>query len=157
MVSSTHRLLSRRVRTPESAATYWVVCAASCVFVLGWIWHATKNLDREIDFVQEIRVATPALTRAWIEIDFGNGRRRVFEGDVGHHQYLVKPLLETVARERKLALAFKKGSVRHIGGVGTPLGIWKIRWNDKDIDVPLETLMIKAGDRYTFTFEKSER
>ncbi len=152
-----HAPRPRTRKKEEHSSTYWIVFTAACAFVLGWTWYATRGLERDIQSSITDHVTAPpqSLTRAWIELDFGDGRKRIFEGTVDHHQYLLKHSLEAAAGEARLKLAFRDGILIRIENTGNPAGVWSIYRNGKRITDPLVTLIIRRGNRYTFRFERS--
>lgn len=106
-----------------------------------------------IFFKEKAPYQTPAVSSpiyAVIEIDFNNGKKRAFEGELGGGVYPLALALQSVAEEGQFAVSIKEGSVEHIAGVNGP---WKIYQNGAILQRPPESLTITGGDYYVLKKE----
>ena len=66
------------------------------------------------------------LLYARIEIDFGQGERRLFEGELKGDEFLLQEALKSVAQEAKFNYSANRGKIQSIAGV---TGTWEIYKN----------------------------
>lgn len=87
---------------------------------------------------------------AIIEIDFNNGKKRAFEGELGKEVYPLHLALQSVTDEGNFSLSLEGPSIKEIAGVSGP---WKIYQNGAVAKGPLESLTITGGDYYVLKKE----
>lgn len=91
---------------------------------------------------------------AWIELDFGGGRRRMFEGEVGSAAYSLESGLRAASAAGNFTYTVRKGVIKEIAGVQTSFnGIWRIYRNSALVQEMLDAMTLAQGDTYTFRYE----
>lgn len=135
---------------------YWIILFASFLGALFVIFYSNavfnEELKKESQIIAEISIV-PRQKLAWVEFDFGDGKKRLFEGVVDSQKYNLKVALRAVADEGRFDYKVVDGNLRVLAGVGGNSGKWMVYRNSKLADVPLDKLVIAAGDHYTFRFE----
>lgn len=116
-------------------------------FIYAYIY--SRNFVKEIDSRPPQGAYLPNAHTARIEIDFSNGAKRVFEGELGE-SYPLLIALTSVAEEGNFQFETQKDAIKEIAGVG---GSWRIYKNGAYIDAPLNNLTVKGGDRYMLKHE----
>ena len=89
---------------------------------------------------------------ARVEIIFENGRRRMFQGNLGTEIFTLRSALEAITNEGKFVLAVKNGQIESLAGLGKP-NQWKIYRNNKLQKESLDQLKISGGDLYSLRQE----
>lgn len=134
----------------------WIVLLSVTALAVGAILYTNNKFYQQIindsRFVAELQV--PHDAKAWIELDFGAGTKRLFEGVVDREIYPFSSVLKVVAENHNFNLDIRKGKVASIDGVGKSSGVWKIYKQGALIALPLEVLTIQGGDWYTLRYEK---
>lgn len=131
--------------------TIWVIVTVVSAAALGLIFYANHLFYQEylltLRSVPQITVAKP--DRAWIELDFGN-KKRTFEGVVGNSKVRLNLALKSAAQEGGFSLKTKDGKLMEVANIGQRQGRWKVYKNGEETKESLNTLLIAAGDRYSF-------
>ncbi|MDP3710118.1 MAG: hypothetical protein Q8R29_00115 [bacterium] len=127
----------------------WLVVIGWSVFVLlltGYFYisslkeylSVSKSLSSPITSMNES-------VKGWVEIDYSNGKKRIFVADF-YQEFSLATVLESSFGSGKLKLVIKNGGIESIGGVK---GHWVIYRNKKLVGPKLNGLTIKGGDNYT--------
>lgn len=117
--------------------------AIALLGALIFIYSSAKNLKKDTISTPPASVLPNAHT-ARIEINFSNGTKRIFEGEL-EESYPLLIALASVAEEGKFQLETQKDAIKEVAGVG---GSWRIYKNGTATDAPLKDLTVKGGDRY---------
>ncbi len=135
----------------EDCNDAWLILIGAFLIVIGLISFAQKNLADELSLAET--TAIPKDPRAWIEIDFGNGKKREFEGDAVASPQTLFQSLSTISKDAKLSFTFRKNAIYEINGQRTSTGKWVIYKNGILTDLPLQELMVNRGDHYLIKYE----
>lgn len=93
--------------------------------------------------------------RAVLTIDFGNGTKRAFEGDVVENETLLDALtLTSKAGNFRYELDKKMNLAAIETFTATNGKKWQLRINDKKIDKPLSEVILKDGDNILIKYTK---
>lgn len=134
----------------------WIVLFAVTLLAVGAILYANNKFYLQIlndsRLIAELRV--PQDAKAWIELDFGAGHKRLFEGIVDRETYPFSSVLKVVAENHNFNVDIRKGKIASIDGVGKSSGTWRIYKQGALVLIPLDRLMIQGGDWYTLRYEK---
>jgi hypothetical protein len=135
----------------ETQTAYWILIVTSALVTLG----IALNLNRELSHSEEEFIATPptlqsSVKEAIIELDFNNGKKRMFAGELDT-VYPLMAALDSISKEGKFEYKVKDGKIEEIAGVR---GKWRIYHNGNLPKSPVEELTIRAGDRYALKLEK---
>ena len=123
----------------------WVIALLAVLF---FIYPTMKNSGKDTNLLP-LGNTPQEINTARIEIDFNNGSRRVFEGEL-KESYPLLLALESVAEEGSFQLKTQKDIIKQIAGVG---GSWKIYKNGVPTNAPLNDLVVSGGDRYMLRSE----
>lgn len=137
----------------------WLIVGVTVLIALAVLFYANNN------FYQEFMISSKSLNNytipkstrvnhALIELDFGNGKKRAFKGEVGNATYDLKSSLELIAQEAKFTFKEKNGRVEKLADVSNASGVWKIYRNGEVVTLPLQKLTVAGGDKYVLRFEK---
>lgn len=139
-------LINKKIEVPVRISV--VIVAFLAVAALGMILYANRTFLEEHDrIVKELStLEIPKSKYAFIEIDFGNGKKRRFEGNLHNAVYEFPIVFKTVAEVGKFSYRLHDGGVEHINGINGP---WKVYRNGVLATAPPHKLMIQAGDNYT--------
>lgn len=136
----------------EDCNDAWLILIGAFLIVIGLISFAQKNLADELSIVET--TAIPKDPRAWVEIDFGNGKKREFEGDaVASPQTLFQSLL-IIAKDAHLSITFRNNTIYGINGQNSGTNKWVIYKNGILTVLPPQELMINRGDHYVIKYER---
>lgn len=133
---------------------YWAILFFVCAVALGSLFYAIVVFNRAISKSAEIlNRETPSESGKiensrlfWIELDFGNGKKRLFEIGVRDESYPLKPALITTAEFGKFQIEMREdGTIESIGGVK---GRWGIYQSGDKISDSVEDLAARGGDRF---------
>lgn len=125
----------------------WIIVGCATAIALALVAVANNRFYQEFLRVNEA-VSLPARpAAAWIEIDFGNGTKRLFQGTIGSKQYSLSSALESAGREGGFTFRVERGVLDSLGGVS---GKWEIYRNGVLIDDLFSELTIRGGERYSF-------
>ncbi|QQG45682.1 MAG: hypothetical protein HYW89_02055 [Candidatus Sungiibacteriota bacterium] len=124
--------------------TTWIIVGIASALALGFIFWANNNFYQE--YLKEVQSPVPLLLprhdRAWIEIDFGENKKRVFEGAVGGHVYRLPSVLESIVKEAGISLRPPRSRK------------WTVYSNNKTVPKSLSEITVAAGDRYLLRLER---
>ena len=134
----------------------YALLGASFLGALTFIFQEKKELAQDIVYESAPVTfkSTPKEDRAWVEIYFGDARRRVFEGSMEGQTYPLALALESVAQAGKFTYRARDGRIEKIAGVGDTKGEWIVFRNQQRERRPISILSIAPGDRYTLRYEK---
>ena len=134
---------------PPSISFPCIFCAALIAGAL--IFYAHGGFLQEFnDFVEAPFILNQKKHLAWIEVDFGEGKRRLFEGEVGGETYALLPALLSVAESGEFRIKVSGGRITEIAGVPAT---WAVYRNEKTIGTNINLLILQAGDRYAIRRE----
>ena len=160
-VTTTRKKSSQHTFTSDLAEVLemnpWIVLISVTLVAVGAIFYASNKFYNQIaddsQSVSELKI--PQDTKAWIEIDFGLGHKRLFEGVVEKEVYPFSSVLRVVSENHNFTVDIRKGAIKSIDGVGKSSGSWKI-YNRQGalVSAPLDSLTLKGGDWYTLRYEK---
>lgn len=137
----------------------WLIIGVTVLIALAVLFYSNNNFYQE--FINESKslqnYVIPRSTKAnqaFIELDFGNGKKRAFRGEVDGRTYDLKSSLELIAKEAQFTFRERSGRIEKLADIGNASGVWKIYRNGEKINLPLQELMITGGDKYVLRFEK---
>lgn len=139
-------LINKKVEVSTQVSI--VIVALLAVSAFGIILYTNKSFLEEHDRIMKELSALeiPKSRYAFIEIDFGNGEKRRFEGNLHNTTYQFPIVFKTVAEVGKFSYRWRDGGIEHIDGIRGP---WKVYRNGALTTAPPHKLMIRAGDSYT--------
>lgn len=128
----------------------WAILGAVIAISAAAIFYTAERLRREslatMESMQALSISrNPAQNFAWVEIDFGNGKKRLFRGEVGREAYPLRATIESIAKDSDLPIKIHGGSITEIEGIA---GVWNIYRNSEMLAAPLGSLQITGGERY---------
>ena len=135
----------------------WVALALVSVLSMTSTIMLTSNFSREIEGY--INPSTQLLVsektgRAWIEIEFGDKQKRLFESTMGPSNYPLAQVLAEIAKTAGFSLNIREGQIREIAGISTATGSWNIYRYDMPTHQPIDRLDISGNDYYRIKFEQ---
>jgi hypothetical protein len=132
----------------------WIVFVATAILTASLIFYAKKEIEKEISLANDAANAIfiPRAQYSWIEIDFGNGKKRLFQGRVEEEVFL-SAALSNITRDNKLSFLIKNGSIQELDGKKNATDRWRIYKNGEQMPPPLNLLLIASGDHYTIRYE----
>lgn len=133
----------------------WVILAVVLLIALALMWYAERGFYRDSGmFTDQVGGAVPKNGYAWIEVDFGDGTKRLFEGDVDGGSYSLDAVLGSAAQEGGFTVTIRDGVVHELAGVGNAGGVWLVYRNGQKLnEKSIGQLTVGGGDRYTFRYE----
>lgn len=132
----------------------WGILVVVVLVALGIMWYAERGFYRDSGFQTSPIRSKPPTGYARIEVDFGNGSRRLFEGEVDGTSYPLHAVLGSAAEEGGFTVTFSDGSVQEIAGVGNGAGKWLVYRNGRKLGrASVDQIMIGDGDHYTLRYE----
>ncbi len=138
----------------------WIVFGAALAVALFVIMQSyDRFLDEERALLDSARAPAVASRfvhagRAWIEIDFGNGGRRMFEGDLGDLIYPLESGLRAASRAGDFTYEIRKGRIVELAGVHNAEEQWRVYRNRQRIQAAVEDITLAQGNTYTFRYER---
>lgn len=140
----------------KSGNTFWVILGMVAVLALLVIFYSLNSFNA--DFLKNSEsinaLVIPKHERALIEINFGNGKKRVFAGDVKNEVYPLETALKSAAENGKFTFQIKNGFIRRLAERGDSRNSWAIYKNDEKVAAHIGELTIARGDRYIFKLER---
>lgn len=136
----------------DTKTSYWIVLFTAFFVAAGVMLNAYRELNR-MDYLSV--TPPPSLPQssetqeAKIELDFNNGKRRLFVGELAT-AYRLPVAIRAVAEEGRFTYQIEDGKIRELAGVR---GEWKIYRNGEPVGEAVELLVIKNGDHYVFKAE----
>lgn len=132
---------------------YWLIVAVAAIGTLAGIYILSGYLEKEATIAPGPAVSQKkADAGARVTIDFGNGKKRAFKGEVVEGMTVYDALV--ASREvGGFSLSFKGDAINEIDGVKNNSHIWRSYVNGKPLaDLP-QFEEIKPGDEIVFKFE----
>ena len=131
--------------------TYWIIFFSAFLAALFLIFYVSENFNKEMDGLLGVGGGKETLSeknqRFWIELDFGNGKKRLFELMAENPEYPLAPALITISEFGGFAVEIKKdGTIARIDGVGGRWGIYK---NGEKVEESAREFVVRAGERLT--------
>lgn len=134
---------------------YWFLAIAAAVLAVAFIFLANESFYRDYQgYFTKDQEPPHAPATARLTIDFGDGRRRAFEGEVAVGMTALSAL-RTAQAAGSFSLAINQnGEVNEIGGLANSGGRkWRAYRNGALLtDVPGHA-EVAAGDRIIFRYE----
>lgn len=133
----------------------WIAIGVALSLALTLIFYSNRRFYEEF-LITSASYGTSALPRRpennkmRVEIDFGENRRRIFEG-VSNESSKFDRALKSIASTGRIAFTAGNEKIFSIAGAR---GSWKIYKNGALTKNPLSSLIIGPGDRYILRLEK---
>lgn len=129
----------------------WLVLGAASLGALAVIFYGQKMFLAEIEAPPGTATNTEAplasvAESAWIELDFGNGAKRLFQGELGSASYPFLLALQSAADNGRFNIRAQKGKLQEIADTA---GAWRVYKNGQILTDPVDDLVISGGDRYS--------
>ena len=139
--------------------TAWFIVGLTILIALAVLFYANSNFYQEFTKTTEEvhNYAIPQKTKishAIVELDFGNGKKRAFRGEVDGETYGFKYSLDLIAKVGKFNYREKNGWIDNLSGIGGTPGLWNIYRNGAPAEKLLHKLTVTGGDKYVLRFEK---
>jgi len=137
----------------------WAIIIILFVAALGSVFYFNNKFYQEVVLSTSPAVPTQKAAEirkarmVWVEIDFGNGAKRLFEGDIDGQEYSLKDSLQIISDTGQFALKTKEGKITSLAGIGGSIGEWRIYKNNELANQGIDDLTIKGGDKYLLRFE----
>ncbi|MBI2121780.1 MAG: hypothetical protein HYT98_01525 [Candidatus Sungbacteria bacterium] len=129
------------------------IAALAAAFLILWAENRyERELDRDLEILLQSR-SDAGNKYALVEVDFGNGKKRYFQGDVNGYQYTLSEALNSAANNGKFSLTLRNGDIAELAGIYDRGGSWKIYLNGREQNAPADALVVEAGDRYVLKYE----
>ena len=147
-----------------SRLLYWTVFIFAFFGVISFLlWKEycleyAKNLflKNQVKIEKEKNQVSQRKPLAHLLIDYGNGKKRVFEGEVVDGLDL-KTLLEFLTEDKKISSKFKKGEkgfiLESLDGLKNNSKNWKCFLNGKVVEKDFEKILIKEGDKIELVYQ----
>lgn len=132
---------------------YWLIVAVAALGTLAGIYILSGYLDEESAIVPGGVVSQKkADGGARVLIDFGNGKKRAFRGEVVGGMTVYDALV--ASREvGGFSLSFKGDAINEIDGVKNNSRIWRAYVNGEPVVGLPQFEEVKPGDEIVFRFE----
>lgn len=131
---------------------YWVIVGVAALAVLGTVFVLSDYLAKDATISPE--QVKKAEEKARLLIDFGNGKKRAFRGEIVEGMTVYDAL---AASQEAAGLSFSlKGegdAVEEIDGVKNNSHEWRYYVNGEPAKVSPQFEEIKPGDKIVFKFE----
>lgn len=132
---------------------YWAIVAVAALGTLAGIFILSGYLEKESAIAPEQSVSQKKNGGgAHVLIDFGNGKKRAFRGEVVRGMTAYDALV--ASREvGGFSLSFQGDAINEIDGVKNNSHIWRSYVNGTPITGLPQFKEVKAGDEIVFRFE----
>lgn len=139
---------------PEN--NFWIILGVSAILALLVIFYSLNSFYDDFRKQSESMNAfvIPKHERALIEINFGNGKKRVFAGAVKNEVYPLETALKSAAENGKFTFEIKNGFIRRLAEIGNSRDSWTIYKNNEKIITHIDKLTITGGDKYILKLER---
>lgn len=145
------------MKTDIDAKTAWLVITIAVLISLLALWVSYKSFNEELSRMgQENFGGGSNKYTSIVEVNFGDGKKRWFEGTLGKETYPLTVALESISQTGSLNIEIKKGKIYSVADVGDGAGAWIVYYNSALEKKSLEKLVIKKGDFYSLRFEKTK-
>lgn len=91
--------------------------------------------------------------QAYVEFDFGNGRKRIFTGDMSKEIYSIPSTLKAASRAGGFDFRIAAGKLEKVNGGE---GEWEIYLNSQKTNKSIDQLTITGGDHYLFRLKSAK-
>lgn len=135
---------------------HWFIIGITALAAALLILWAENRYERELDHDLEALLQSRSVARdkyARIEVDFGNGKKRYFQGDVNGYQYTFSEVLNSAANNGNFSLTLRNGDIVELAGIYDSSGSWRVYLNGEEQKKPMNALMVEAGDKYVLRYE----
>lgn len=143
----------------KSPRLCWLIVCIAFIAALGTIFWANNAFYREsvgaIEYTTSLPIPRfPESAVVRIELDFGNGTRRLFEGVVFTQEspYSLEAALREIARISDIRVQTKNSYIESINGIGGK-NLWNVYRNGERTDMPLRRVILAGGERYLIKLE----
>ena len=134
----------------DTKTAYWILIGGVALVTLGITLNLNRELDRTNGLLAESAKLPEKGEQAKIELDFNNGKKRLFAGDLDA-VYPLRSALDSISAEGGFTYSVRNGKVENIGEVR---GAWAVYKNGVRVEESLDSLIIEGGDHYAFRVEK---
>lgn len=150
---------NRKLAENSTTHTVGVFWGAVFFVVIGLIIYFDEN--KEFLSILTNRNGVPSFSApnselAWVEFDFGSGKKRLFEGEVDQHIYPLKAVLASIADDKNIPLEVQDGKIGKIADVKDENGSWNIYRNGQMVEEHIDRIIITGGDHYTVKYEEKK-
>lgn len=142
-------------RAKKKNIVNWTIFLAAFFLALGFIFFENDLFYRDFaEYFSSFAPPAPEVSPTRVTIDFGNGKRRAFEGEVERGTTAVLALRASEAAGGFHAVTDDHGRIVSIAGVKNDDGRkWRAYRNNAFVgDIP-GNVEIGPGDRITFRYE----
>ena len=136
--------------------SHWFIIGIAALGAAFLIFWAENRYERELERDLKVILQSKSAVRdkyALLEVDFGNGKKRYFQGDVNGYQYTLSDVLDSAANNGKFSLTLRNGDIAELAGIYDSGGSWKIYLNDREQNTSADALVVEAGDKYVLRYE----
>lgn len=135
----------------------WITIAVALAAALSVMLRA--HLLWEAEFFEAIQREDSADAaseeRALVEIDFGDGRRRMFEGSAPVFFHPLDFALTSAAEAGRFSVTVRDGRIAELAGINGALGgRWRVYRGQEQIRDPVDRVIIRNGEHYVIRYEK---
>lgn len=132
---------------------YWAIVGVAALGTLAGVYILSGYLEKESAIAPGQSVSQKKnADGARVVIDFGNGKKRAFRGEVVRGMTVYDALV--ASREvGGFSLSFKGDAIDEIGGIKNNSHIWRSYMNGKPITGLPQFEEVKPGDEIVFRFE----
>lgn len=135
---------------------YWLLIGIAFLAAVFSVLGTERQYERELAREMEIVLGRPESTEnayALIDVDFGNGSRRRFRGMVDGYRYTLAEALNSAAENGSFSYTLQNGAITELAEVSAGRGLWRVYKNGAEQKVPVEKLLVSAGDQYVLRYE----
>lgn len=138
-------------KTKQTHLLCWLITGFAVILFLGIVLYANISFRKDLTYsMDSLNNPNIPLQNAWIEFDFGNGKKRTFTGDFTG-EYPLSSVLKSAAEKGKFSIQFNNGRIEKVDNIK---GSWKIYRNNEIASIALDKLTIKSGDKYLLKIAK---
>ncbi|MDO8600536.1 MAG: DUF4430 domain-containing protein [bacterium] len=129
---------------------YWVIVGVAALAVLGTIFVLSDYLAKDAAISPD--QVKKAEEKARLLIDFGDGKKRAFRGEVTENMTVYGALV-AVREAAGLSFSLKGDAVEEIDGVKNNSHEWHYYVNGEPVKTSPQFEEVDPGDEITFKFE----
>jgi len=136
----------------ESVQSYWIIVFFACALAIFTVFYVSENFSEELRQLVRFSEISPesgssqTQERFWIELDFGNGKKRLFEIKPDHQGYPLEPALVTTSEYGDFTVELRSdGTIASIDGLQ---GKWGVYQNGRKVSDSVSILFATGGERF---------
>lgn len=140
----------------QANLSYWFIVGIAALAAAFSVLWTEQKYERELAHDLEILLPSRSATEnkyTLIEVDFGNGQKRYFQGQVGEYQYTFSEALDSAANNGKFSLTVRNGDIAELAGIYDSGGSWKVYLNGREQKAPVDKFIVSAGEKYVLKYE----